>query len=103
MARVETLLEIVSRDVKEMKDAQALQIREIQAQKMDRTEFNRLNSEYLQHQVDMEGEITDLQKAQVNLAKVIDIALAQLRVWKFIGGGAWSIILAALVYYFFTK
>src|SRR3954465_15816692 len=87
MARAETLLEIVARDVKEMKDAQAIQIREIQAQKLDRTEFNRINSEYLATQVDMQEEIKELKDTIAEQKLEITALISQLKVWLMVGGG----------------
>lgn len=96
MARFETLLEGVAKDIKEIKDSQSQQIRDIKAEKMDRTEFNLINSEYLRNITDLQQKCKEHEDQIDTQNTQLTIMSTQWKVWGIVGGIALTIIQLAV-------
>lgn len=91
IAKIETKLDILTVDVKDLKDGVKADIENLKVDKISRSDAVSMQNEMLGKQVDLESDVKDLKKDVVSLQDSRIAYRASLKVWILLGGGMWSI------------
>lgn len=100
IAKIETKLDILTVDVKDLKDGMKADIEYLKVDKISRGDAVNMQNEVLGKLIDLESDVKELKKDVVSLEESRVSYRAQIKVWIFLGGGVWTLatlILSALI------
>lgn len=100
IAKIETKLDILTVDVKDLKDGMKSDIENLKIDKISRSDAVSMQNEMLGKQVDLESDVKELKKDVVSLQDSRISYRASLKVWVLLGGAIWTLttlILSALI------
>lgn len=103
IAKIETKLDILTVDVKDLKDGMKSDIENLKIDKISRGDAISMQNEMLGKQVDLEADVKELKKDVVSLQDSRISYRASLKVWVLLGGGIWSIATILLSVWLTTK
>lgn len=103
IAKIETKLDILTVDVKDLKDGMKADIETLKVDKISRGDAVSMQNEMLGKQIDLESNMKDLKKDVVSLQDSRISYRAQLKVWVILGGGIWSVATIFLSVWIATK
>lgn len=92
IAKIETKLDILTVDVKDLKDGMKSDIEYLKVDKISRGDAVSMQNEMLGKQVDLEGDFKELKADVVSLQDSRIAYRASLKVWILLGGGVWTIV-----------
>lgn len=103
IAKIETKLDILTVDVKDLKDGMKSDIENLKIDKISRGDAISMQNEMLGKQIDLEASVKELKKDVVSLQDSRISYRASLKVWILLGGGIWSIATIFLSVWIATK
>lgn len=103
IAKIETKLDILTVDVKDLKDGMKADIETLKVDKISRSDAVSMQNEMLGKQVDLESDVKDLKKDVVSLQDSRIAYRASLKVWVLLGGAVWSVATILFTLWISTK
>jgi hypothetical protein len=91
IAKIETKLDILTVDVKDLKDGMKADIEFLKVDKISRADAVRNQTESMSQIMDIESVARDASKRLTNLEDSRISYRAQLKVWIILGGGMWTV------------